>query len=85
MENLVVEDYRFFLEVAKEFGQPITILFSFEEINEEYIAGPGSLLPEGSPVSADDLIRLTFSPEGAFRGSRPKRRRSHPRLCAVLF
>ena len=42
----------------------IRIYFSFEDINEEYIAGTGSLLPAGTRVSADDLLVMSFSPAG---------------------
>ncbi len=52
-------------EVIDRLGNfTVNIIFSFEEINEEYMADTGSVLPAGTMVSADDLIKLTFSPSG---------------------
>ncbi len=39
----------------------LDIIFSFEEVNEEFTAGPNGLLTEGTPVSADDLLELRIS------------------------
>ena len=42
-------------------AQKVDIIFSFEDINEEFVTGPNSILPPGTLVSADDLIELRFS------------------------
>ncbi|MGC9327883.1 MAG: hypothetical protein ACP5I1_09640, partial [Candidatus Hinthialibacter sp.] len=59
MENQVVGDLKELVDVLD--GVPVNIYFSFEENNEEYFAGSGSLLTPGTKVSADDLIRLHIS------------------------
>ncbi len=42
-------------------GEALRIVFSFEDINEEYTALQGGLLSDGGLVSADDLVEMIFA------------------------
>ena len=66
LEGKVIEDIEQLYALVEENMFDVSIIFSFEEINEEYIAGSGSLLPTDTLVSADDLIELRITPNGPY-------------------
>ncbi len=66
LEMTVVKSLMEFSDI--DLPNEINLLFSFEENNEEYITGTGSVLPAGTRVSADDLILLTLELTGNITG-----------------